>query len=125
MPDLDGLELLERIRADSETDVMIMTGHSGDVTFEEIIEKGALDFVHKPIQTRELQEARERNGFWLGSLELLGLRDRPLSEVLDRQERIDALTREELHRGIGEHLALEPYTWVSWVPALAAAETGS
>lgn len=54
MPDLDGLELLERIRAESDTDVMIMTGHSEDVTFEEIIEKGALDFVHKPIQPREL-----------------------------------------------------------------------
>jgi len=54
MPDLNGLELLERIRAESDTDVMIMTGHSGDVTFEEIIEKGALDFIHKPIETREL-----------------------------------------------------------------------
>jgi len=54
MPDLDGFELLERIRAESDTDVMIMTGHSGDVTFEEIIEKGALDFIHKPIEPREL-----------------------------------------------------------------------
>lgn len=54
MPNLNGLELLERIRAESDTDVVIMTGHSGDVTFEEIIEKGALDFVHKPIESREL-----------------------------------------------------------------------
>jgi len=54
MPGLNGLELLEKIHAETDTDVIIMTGHSGDVTFEEIIEKGALDFIHKPIEPREL-----------------------------------------------------------------------
>jgi signal transduction histidine kinase len=33
---------------------MVMTGHSGDVTFEEIIAKGGCDFVHKPLHPREL-----------------------------------------------------------------------
>ncbi len=54
MPGLSGLELLERIKAASDTDVMVMTGYGGDVTFEEIIEKGAHDFVHKPLRPQEL-----------------------------------------------------------------------
>ncbi len=54
MPGLNGLDLLERIKAQSDTDVMVMTGHGGEVTFAEIIEKGAHDFVHKPLHSQEL-----------------------------------------------------------------------
>ncbi len=54
MPGLNGLDLLERIKSKSDTDVMVMTGHGGDVTFAEIIEKGAQDFVHKPLHSQEL-----------------------------------------------------------------------
>ncbi|MCP3955882.1 MAG: response regulator, partial [Desulfobacterales bacterium] len=71
MPGLNGLELLERIKAQSATDVMVMTGHGGDVTYAEIIEKGAHDFVHKPLHAQEL---------------LLRLK-RILKERSDREER--------------------------------------
>ena len=54
MPGLNGLDLLERIKAESAADVMVMTGHGGDVTYAEIIEKGAHDFVHKPLHVQEL-----------------------------------------------------------------------
>jgi len=54
MPGFNGLDLLKRIKALYSTDVMVMTGDSGDVTFEEIIEKGASDFVHKPLRPQEL-----------------------------------------------------------------------
>ena len=54
MPGINGLELLERVKARSDADVMVMTGYSGDVTFEEAVEKGAADFVHKPLHPREL-----------------------------------------------------------------------
>jgi len=54
MPGINGLELLERVKARSAADVMVMTGYSGDVTFEETIEKGAADFVHKPLNPGEL-----------------------------------------------------------------------
>ncbi len=54
MPGLNGLDLLKQIKARYDTDVMVMTGYAGDVTFEEIIEKGASDFVHKPLRPQEL-----------------------------------------------------------------------
>lgn len=54
MPGLNGLGLLERIKAESDSDVMAMTDHDGDVTYAEIIEKGAHDFVHKPLHVQEL-----------------------------------------------------------------------
>jgi PAS domain S-box-containing protein len=54
MPGLGGLQLLEQVRSKSDADVMVMTGRSGDVTFEEIVSKGASDFVHKPLNQREL-----------------------------------------------------------------------
>jgi PAS domain S-box-containing protein len=71
MPDLSGLDLLERIKAQTNSDVMVMTGHGGDITFEEIIAKGARDFIHKPLEPREL---------------LLRLK-RILKERSDREER--------------------------------------
>ena len=54
MPGLDGIGLLKQINAQYDADVMVMTGYSDDFTFEEIIEKGASDFVHKPLRAQEL-----------------------------------------------------------------------
>ena len=54
MPGISGLELLERVKDRSDADVMVMTGHDGDLTFEEAIEKGARDFIQKPLHAGEL-----------------------------------------------------------------------
>ncbi|MFN8178807.1 MAG: insulinase family protein [bacterium] len=77
----------------------------------------------KELQTRELQTSLEDNGFWLGNLTALWVRGRPLTEVLDRQARIDALDVDGLHRVFREAFDLDDLTWVDWVPAEAA--TGS
>ncbi|CAB5116530.1 hypothetical protein D3OALGA1CA_5190 [Olavius algarvensis associated proteobacterium Delta 3] len=55
MPGLDGLELTDQIRSlHHNTDVIVMTGYGGDYSYEEAIQKGASDFVFKPIRFEEL-----------------------------------------------------------------------
>ncbi len=77
LPGMDGLELTDRIKKDYEIDVIVMTGYSGDYSYEEAISKGASDFVFKPVRFEEL---------------LLRLR-RVLKERRLTQERIHMLER--------------------------------
>lgn len=54
LPGMDGLELTDRIRKEHDIDVIVMTGYSGDYSYEEAINKGASDFVFKPVRFEEL-----------------------------------------------------------------------
>ncbi|MBR9980463.1 MAG: diguanylate cyclase, partial [Desulfatitalea sp.] len=54
LPGMDGLELTDRIKNNHEVDVIVMTGYSGDYSYEEAISKGASDFVFKPVRFEEL-----------------------------------------------------------------------
>jgi diguanylate cyclase (GGDEF)-like protein len=54
MPGMDGLELTDLIRKYFDADVIVMTGYSGNYSYELAIGKGASDFVSKPIRYPEL-----------------------------------------------------------------------
>ena len=54
LPGMNGLELTDAIKSDYEIDVIVMTGYSGDYSYEEAISKGASDFVVKPARFEEL-----------------------------------------------------------------------
>ncbi len=54
LPGIDGLELTDTIRRNFDSDVVVMTGYSGDYSYEEAISKGASDFVFKPVRFEEL-----------------------------------------------------------------------
>ncbi len=54
LPGMDGLDLTDRIKKKHEIDVIVMTGYSGDYSYEEAISKGASDFVFKPVRFEEL-----------------------------------------------------------------------
>ena len=54
VPGSNGLQLLEKIKAQSDADILVMAAPRGAVTFEKAIESGARDFVHKPLQAREV-----------------------------------------------------------------------
>lgn len=54
LPGKDGLELTDEIRRGSDCAVIVMTGYSGDYSYEEAIHKGANDFVFKPVRFEEL-----------------------------------------------------------------------
>jgi zinc protease len=74
----------------------------------------------RELQTREVETSWEQNGFWLGNLYGLWLRGRDLTEVLDRQARIDALDEVAIARVLREHFDRDRMTWVDWLPAEAA-----
>jgi diguanylate cyclase (GGDEF)-like protein len=54
LPGINGLELTDRIRKSHNADVIVMTGYSADYSYEEAINKGASDFVFKPVRFEEL-----------------------------------------------------------------------
>ncbi len=55
LPGMDGLELTKQIKGAYEgIDVIVMTGYSGDYSYEEAITKGASDLVFKPVRFEEL-----------------------------------------------------------------------
>lgn len=54
LPGMDGLELTDQIKNEFDIDVIVMTGYSGDYSYEEAINKGASDFVFKPVKFEEL-----------------------------------------------------------------------
>ncbi len=55
MPEMDGIEVLEKIReSDSETPVVMISGHGNIETAVECLKKGAFDFIEKPIDLNRL-----------------------------------------------------------------------
>jgi DNA-binding NtrC family response regulator len=67
MPKLSGMELLERIAAaDPGTDVILMTGHYSAESAVEAIQKGACDYLTKPL---DLEKLRHRIGALLEDAE--------------------------------------------------------
>jgi len=66
LPGMNGLDLTDMIKNDYDADVIVMTGYSGEYSYEEAINKGAADFVFKPVRLEELllrlkRVLRERN----------------------------------------------------------------
>lgn len=54
LPGMNGLELTDLVKKDYDTDVIVMTGYSEEYSYEEAINKGASDFVFKPVRYEEL-----------------------------------------------------------------------
>ena len=54
LPDLDGAEVLERLRAVSEVPVIVLTVRSGETQKVALLDAGANDYVTKPFGIQEL-----------------------------------------------------------------------
>jgi len=54
MPGLDGFELTTLVREKYDTDVILITAYGKDFQYEEAIEKGAAEFILKPVKLQEL-----------------------------------------------------------------------
>jgi diguanylate cyclase (GGDEF)-like protein len=54
LPKMGGLQLTQKIKKDSLSEVIVMTGYSDDYSYEEAINMGASDFVIKPVRLDEL-----------------------------------------------------------------------
>jgi two-component system response regulator len=69
MPRLDGIEVLQRLRADKRTSVLpivILTTSTEDVDLARAYESGANAYVRKPVSLAQFQEAVRQLGlFWI------------------------------------------------------------
>ena len=54
MPGLTGFELTEIVKKKYDADVIIITGYGREFQYEQAIEKGASDFILKPVRLQEL-----------------------------------------------------------------------
>lgn len=54
MSGMDGLEMTRIIKDNYDTDIIVITGYTGDYSYEEAINKGADDFIFKPVRFEEL-----------------------------------------------------------------------
>lgn len=54
MNGMDGLEMTRIIKDTYDTDIIVITGYTGDYSYEEAINKGADDFIFKPVRFEEL-----------------------------------------------------------------------
>jgi len=89
LPGMNGLELTDLIKNSYDTDVIVITGYIGDYSYEEAINKGASDFVSKPIRFEELllrlrRVLRERNITKERTLMLKRLQDLAITDGLTK-----------------------------------------
>ncbi|MCD4778203.1 MAG: diguanylate cyclase [Desulfobacterales bacterium] len=89
LPGMNGLELTDLIKNRYDTDVIVITGYIGDYSYEEAINKGASDFVSKPIRFEELllrlrRVLRERNITKERALMLKRLQDLAITDGLTK-----------------------------------------
>ena len=54
LPGMNGLELTDLIKNGYDTDIIVITGYTSDYSYEQAINKGASDFVSKPVRFEEL-----------------------------------------------------------------------
>jgi putative two-component system response regulator len=55
MPGMSGILLTQKIKENFDSDIIIMTGFVKDFSYENVIEKGASDFIQKPVTLDELE----------------------------------------------------------------------
>jgi two-component system cell cycle response regulator len=82
MPDMDGFELIDRVRETApELSIIAMTGYTDEYRYVDIINAGASDFIKKPIQLQELEAKIRRI-----------IHERNLRKELSRLSITDSLT---------------------------------
>ena len=61
MPNMDGIQLLKQVKKEyNDVDVIIMTAHTSQYSFIDVVECGAVDYITKPFSVEELKAKIER-----------------------------------------------------------------
>ncbi|MGD2030689.1 MAG: diguanylate cyclase [Desulfobacterales bacterium] len=89
LPGKDGLQLTDLMKQNHDIDVIVMTGYSGEYSYEEAIKKGASDLIFKPFRFEELLLRLKKV---LKNRELVKDRDRVLRK-LEKLAITDGLTK--------------------------------
>ncbi|MEW5908885.1 MAG: diguanylate cyclase [Thermodesulfobacteriota bacterium] len=103
LPGLGGLDLTDIIKKNYNADVILMTGHHVENSYENAIKKGASDFVFKPFRFEEIMLRIRRV---LREREVTNERNRML-EKLKKLATIDGLTKLYNSRHFYNQLQLE------------------
>ncbi|HEY6361187.1 MAG TPA: insulinase family protein [Vicinamibacterales bacterium] len=72
--------------------------------------------VVKETEKNELQTSYKQNGYWLNSLQAMHLLGRDPRRILQRTERADSLTGENVHAALRKYFPLERHTIVTLMP---------
>ncbi len=90
LPGMDGLALTTLIKKEYKADVIVITGHTEDYSYKEVIDKGASDFVFKPVHFNELfirlkrvikeRQLQKERALLIKKLEKLAITD-PLTDL--------------------------------------------
>ncbi len=72
--------------------------------------------VVKETEKNELQTSLMQNGYWLNSLQAMHLLGRDPHRILQRFERAESLTPENIHAALRKYFPLERYTVVTLMP---------
>ena len=70
----------------------------------------------KETARRSHETAKKQNGFWLGRLQSAKLLGRDPNLILTREQRIDAINRENIHEMFKKYFPMDRYTVVTLVP---------
>lgn len=116
MPDMSGIELLERLgRQNSMVPAVVITGH-GDVPMAVAAMKaGAVDFIEKPFEDEVLIEAIKKAASRLGDFETrvedTGVLRSHLAKLSERERQVMTLVVSGLpNKTIGYNLSISPRT---------------
>jgi diguanylate cyclase (GGDEF)-like protein len=115
LPGQDGLALTEIVRRDHGAHVIVMTGHGGLYSYEQVVSKGASDFVLKPLRFEELVLRVQRV---LHERQLASERERMLRQ-LQRLAITDELTQLKNARFFSEQLSMETHRAARYLRPLA------
>jgi len=76
--------------------------------------------VVKETEKRELETALRQNGYWLNSLQAMHLLGRDPRRILQRLERTESLTADNIHGAFRRYFPVDRYTVVTLLPETAA-----
>ncbi len=74
----------------------------------------------KETEKRELETSLKQNGFWLNSLQALHILKRDPLRILERDERTESLTKENIHAALRKYFPEDRYTVLTLMPETPA-----
>jgi FixJ family two-component response regulator len=115
LPDLDGLELQERIADRSETPIIFVTGHADVPRTIRALKRGAVEFLTKPFAPDVILQAVERalersRGVLRRTAELKALRERYASLTRREREVMTRVVAGRLNKQVGAELGRSEIT---------------
>jgi len=74
----------------------------------------------KESEKREIETALRQNGYWLNSLQAMHMLGRDPQRILQRLERADSLSRDNIHDAFRKYFPVDRYTVVTLMPETTA-----